>query len=405
MISKSTLFAQDQLTRVVSETDLQRIDKTATFAAHAMVQPAELLARLVNILGYIPPHDTNDWDQNEDQANHIDVQSDQCKTIESLNSAKQGLSNVSQWKIGGEIFPFAKPRSRATSEVRLQVTKDDSNAYRENSEWTWSGPTASKKLQELIKTHHTVLPTSKEGSKSYRCPSFSLPIAATKNLFPKWKRQLSGKRTSDVGPTNTKNMDKFVMDNSEKSNQQNNSIGPIGPLPSYLDERRDSILKRPYYTHTGGNLSSYLEGSNLLEETSLADFLRALTALHARVGTVPDECAVKPKRKLGTACLTPPKLPSLFTLFSSNAPGSSSTTHSNQNTITEMQSYQSSRRVSLKTAENSYYSGSSTPTSYARKESVAVRPRRFSLRPVVTPPNPSTPFDYGPSRLSVSLHC
>jgi hypothetical protein len=41
--------------RVVSETDLQRIDKHATFATHAMVQPAELLARLVNILGYIPP--------------------------------------------------------------------------------------------------------------------------------------------------------------------------------------------------------------------------------------------------------------------------------------------------------------------------------------------------------------
>lgn len=43
------------MARVVSETDLQRIDKNATFATHAMVQPAELLARLVNILGYIPP--------------------------------------------------------------------------------------------------------------------------------------------------------------------------------------------------------------------------------------------------------------------------------------------------------------------------------------------------------------
>lgn len=44
-----------KVARVVSETDLQRIDKKATFATHAIVQPAELLARLVNILGYIPP--------------------------------------------------------------------------------------------------------------------------------------------------------------------------------------------------------------------------------------------------------------------------------------------------------------------------------------------------------------
>lgn len=48
------------MARVVSETDLQRIDKRATFATHAMVQPAELLARLVNILGYIPPPPDDD---------------------------------------------------------------------------------------------------------------------------------------------------------------------------------------------------------------------------------------------------------------------------------------------------------------------------------------------------------
>lgn len=376
---------------MVSETDLQRIDKTATFAAHAMVQPAELLARLVNILGYIPPpmpsDDMNDW-EDEDQSTQVDPQNDQCKTVDSSSSTKQGLPKVSQWRIGGERFPFTKPRSRATSEVRLHVTKNDFNVPQESSEWTWSGPAATKKLQELMKARNTTpLPASKDSNgKSYRFPSFALPISATKNFFPRWRRQ--SKKLDTV--SNMKSTDKIVVDDNEKNSQQNS----ISPLPSYMDERRDSTAKK-YYTHTGGNLSNYLEGNTLLEETSLADFLRALTALHARVGTVPDEYVEKPKRKLGTASLTPPKLPSLFTLFSSG-----SGAQSNQNTMTGPQSYQSSRRVSLRTPESNY-SGSNTPFSF-RKESV--KPRRFSLRPVVTPVSPPTPPDYGSTRLPVSLH-
>jgi len=354
-----------------------------------MVQPADLLARLVNILGYIPPQDDLDW-ENEDQTKQANVQNDdQNKPID------QGLANnIPQWKIGGEKFPFTKPRSRATSEVRLQTTKDDYT--QQNVEWTWSGPVASKKLQELMKARDRTL-SKDSGNKPYKkFPSFALPITASKNFFPRWRRQSSNKKISEIN-SNMKNIEK--VDDSEKSNQQNNLISsPISSPTSYLDERRDSISRKPYYyTHTGSNLSTYLEGNNLLEETSLADFLRALTALHARVG--PDDYVVKPKRKLGTACLSPPKLPSLFTLFSSNAPGSGSTTQSNQNTITEG-SYQSNRRMSLKMLGNS---GSTTPTAYAKKENI-VKPRRFSLRPVITPVNPSTPTDYGSPRLSVSLY-
>lgn len=365
---------------MVSETDLQRIDKNATFAAHAIVQPAELLARLVNVLGYIPPRDDFEWDQTEE---HIDTQNE----TQQSKSTDQGVTNT-QWTIGGEKFSFAKPRSRAASEIRLHATKDDSIQH--NTEWTWSG-VASTKLQEMMKDRDTTM-SSKDNKPHRKFASLALP--APKNFFPRWRKQFANKRSSDVGPwVHTRNTEKAeIADDSEKSNQRNNSIDP---LPSYLDERRDSISRRPhYYTHTGGNLPNYLEGNNLLEETSLADFLRALTAFHTRVATVSDEYVTKPKRKLGTAC--PPKLPSLFTLFS-NAPGSVSANQSNQNTVTGAQS---NRRMSLKLTDNSY-SGSSTPTSYIRKGSVAVKPRRFSLRPVATPVSP-TPSDYGSPRLSVS---
>lgn len=384
------LFVQAQLTHVVSETDLQRIDKTATFASHAIVQPAELLARLVNVLGYIPPRD--DWDQTEDQLKQVDAQNEmqQSKPID------QGLTNNTQWTIGGEKFPFAKPRSRAASEMRLAKDYAKDDYVNQNTEWTWSGPAASTKLQELMKARNTVASLPSNNNKPYKkFPSLSLPITAPKNFFPRWKKHFRNKRVSDVGPTEK-------VTEMDDSNRQNN---PVSPLPSYLNESPlpsyyDSISKTPnYYTHTGCNLPNYLENNNLLEETSLADFLRALTALHTRVGTVPDECVAKPKRKLGTACLNPPKLPSLFTLFSPNTPDSDSATQSNQNTVTEAQSYQSSRRVSLKMTEN----GSTTPTSYMRKESSAVKPRRFSLRPVKTPVNSPTPPDYASLRSSVSL--
>lgn len=362
---------------MVSETDLQRIDKNATFAAHAIVQPAELLARLVNVLGYIPPRDDFEWDQTEEQT---DAQNE----TQQSKSADQNISNnATQWTIGGEKFSFTKPRSRATSEIRLHPAKDDS--IQRNTEWTWSG-VASTKMQEMMKDHDAM--SSKDNKPYKKFASLALPITATKNFFPKWRKQFANKRSSDIGP-NTKNMEKPV-EIVDDGNQQN-SLGPS----SYLDERHDSISRMPhYYTHTGGNLPNYLEGNNLLEETSLADFLRALTALHARVGTVPDEYVAKPKRKLGTASLNPPKLPSLFTLFS-NAPNSVSANQSNQNTVTGAQS---SRRMSLKLPDNNY-SGSSTPTSYIRKGSVPVRPRRFSLRPV-SPPTPA----YESPRLSVNSH-
>ncbi|XP_011872544.1 PREDICTED: open rectifier potassium channel protein 1 [Vollenhovia emeryi] len=372
--ANSEVVPMDELTRVVSETDLQRIDKNATFAAHAIVQPAELLARLVNILGYIPPRDDFEWDQTEEQT-------DSQNETQQSKSADQ--ANIAQWAIGGEKFPFTKPRSRAASEIRLHTRKDDS--VQRNTEWTWSG-VPSTKLQEMMKDRDTII-SSKDNKPYKKFASLALPITAPKNFFPRWRKS---KRSSDVGPNTAK-----AVETVDDSNQQNNSLGP---LPSYLDERHDSISRRPhYYTHTGGDLPSYLESNSLLEETSLADFLRALTALHARVGTVPDEYVAKPKRKLGTACLSPPKLPSLFTLFS-NAPGSVSANQSNQSTVSGVQS----RRMSLKLPENNY-SGSSTPTSYIRKGSVPVRPRRFSLRPVATPVSPTTPPEYRSPRLSLRL--
>lgn len=395
--ANSEVVPLEPVTRVVSETDLQRIDKTATFAAHAMVQPAELLARLVNILGYIPPPDDaneiSDWDQ--EHKNKEDAKKTGLDGFNGDILNKDNTWNESSWRIGGDRIPgFTRPRSRAASEVRLDLNKNDANLHQQNGEWTWSGPAASRKIQELIKARRTGLSAIKD-SKSYKFPSITLPKSVSKNLF--WRRQSTNKKTSDIEQPIQKSS---TPDSDVEGGEIYSTITAHSDL--YGDDGNDSTTtsRHPYYTHSGANLPSLMEGSNILEETSLADFLRALTALHARIGSVPNEYANirKPQRKMGTASLTPPKLPSLFTLFSQTG-DNQNYSQSNQSTVTNA-SLQNNRRYSLRPSE---YSTASTP-SHARRGSLInpTKCRRFSLRPVATPT--STPPEYTASYLNSRMH-
>lgn len=336
------------MTRVVSETDLQRIDKNATFATHAMVQPAELLARLVNILGYIPPPDDEEETETKEG-----IQGFSEKEI----LASEVPWNESEWILGGDKISYPKPRSRACSEVRLE--KPDISYLQDNGEWTWSGPAASSKIQEMIKSRRS---TVKDVRSKF--PSIALPKSVQKSFLPRWMRNLSNKKSSEDYTRSTVSVGEIDERDREA-------------LQSQMTRNHSSrtSTSRAYFTHTGAG-NTGLEG--LLEETSLADFIRALT----RVGA-PEDFSRKPLRKMGTASLTQPKLPSLFTLFSQH-PEIASASQSQQNTITAAQNA-ASRRFSLRTVENS---GTSTPA-YSRRTVAQLPPvtqgRRFSLRPVVSP--------------------
>ncbi|XP_051166243.1 open rectifier potassium channel protein 1 isoform X2 [Leptopilina boulardi] len=338
--ANSEVAPMARVARVVSETDLQRIDKKATFAAHAMVQPAELLARLVNILGYIPPSDDE-----EESKTKEGVQGFSEKEI----LASEAPWSNNDWRIGSDKIPFSKPRSRACSEVRLE--KPDTSYLQENEEWTWSGPAASRKIQEIMKTRRSGVPTVKD-IKS-KLPSLALPKSVPKSFLPRWMRSLSIKKSSDACSRSTVSVGEIDDHDREYLQSQMN--------------RDTSTSNRAYFTHTGAG-NTGLEG--LLEETSLADFLRVLS----RVGANDF-----PRTETGA----PPKLPSLFTLFSQPT-DLASASQSQQNTITAAQNV-ASRRFSLRTVDNS---STSTPL-YSRRSLAQVpvtKNRRFSLRPVVTPP-------------------
>lgn len=373
-----------------------------------MVQPAELLARLVNILGYIPPatEDTGADDSNQTTfiSQDIGYRGNRLEENNSKVYSEEELTYTSSigpglWTIGHEKIPayrFANPRSRAASEIRLHETKKEDR----NTERTWSGPTAARKIHELMKSRISESSGKEHGIKERKFSklrNFALTRSVSKALVSSapWKGRFSLSSEKK---------------NSELDHEINRETGQSFPLGSVaIDDRRDSTtsnLRRHYYTHTGAGSNLNAETTNnLLEETSLADFLRALTALHASVVTNGSWTSAtntdqiqrnQPRRKMGTASLTPPKLPSLFTLFSPSPP--TSTTQSNQNTITQ--------------EFNANSNESKLPWPQNRRESrrgslIFVAPttkksRRFSLRPVATPISPPTPPKNDTPFLSVS---
>ncbi|XP_046422170.1 open rectifier potassium channel protein 1 [Neodiprion fabricii] len=357
----------EAVNRVLSESDLERIDKNATFASHAMVQPAELLARLVTALGSIPAppeqFDVSDEETNQPELKGVDGFSDKDILASEKSWAGSG------WRIGGEKVTPSQPRMRAASEIRLQKDDNGYGDHEQNTEWTWSGPAASSKIQELMKARQkSGNSTPMKGSKS-RLPSFSLS-SVPKTIRPRWFNPFSSKKNSGEVSRRESFPGSDVADQLKE-----NYLSHTGSMrPMAQPDRRQSAAPH-YFTHTGGNLPDSPEG-NLLEETSLADFLRALTALHSRVGAVPDEFVSRPQRKLGTASLTPPKLPSLLALFSPPShlvPQSQST----QSTVTAGQ--MAERRFSLRPVDDSIMS---TP-GLRRKASFlpGAGSRRFSLRP------------------------
>ncbi|XP_076620196.1 open rectifier K[+] channel 1 [Colletes latitarsis] len=396
---------EDKMARVVSETDLQRIDKTATFATHAMVQPAELLARLVNILGYMPPDTDGIGADGSNQTTFIETEAlhrsrvdDNVKDPSSRKNSMFAPSSVGpgNWAIGNDRILRSQPRSRAASEIRLHETKNEDR----HVDWTWSGPTATRKIRELMKARTTET-SSKDNrgakeAKFSKLRNFSLAKSVPKALISSapWKNRF------------TSSPEKKSAEAEREINSKDAAELFMAGLSSPEDRRRDSIFASTsggnYYTHTGAgnNDPAEAEGGNLLEETSLADFLRALTLLHASVattgswtaGVTDDDPASqsRPRRKMGTASLSPPKLPSLFTLFSSPPPGS--TTQSNQNTITQESNGSSLAQIGRDARRGSL----------AFIAPATVKPRRFSLRPVATPISPPTPPSNGSPFLSDS---
>jgi hypothetical protein len=123
--SETAAAAVPRMSRVLSESDLQRIDRDATFkSAAALVQPGELLAHVVHALG------------GEEQG------------VQGFSDAEILASEepAATWNIGGEAIP--RQRGRAASDVRIPMREH------QDAEWTWSGDEPSRRVHELFRARH-----------------------------------------------------------------------------------------------------------------------------------------------------------------------------------------------------------------------------------------------------------
>lgn len=385
--------------RTSSDTDLQKINKEKTFrTAQAFMQTTDLLAKVVTALGNIrPPAD--------------DVRSiTSTNTIGGMYGGYHGLSDsqilnsektLSGWSLlsSENSTPYVR-RPRAASDFYISPETMPSDP----SEWTWSGD--NHHIQQVINRR---VKTGKKGEDLYRA-SFQAPSKKDRAIILN-VNELEGKdiatESKDAKESDNKSFLKrlkpFKKHLSEDfiRRKKSSTTTPDVEAQNYLAARpnqRGSMFeaRRPsLFDYRRPSLFSVPSNEEIdqqvLETTTIADLIRALEVMHTAAELQPDLPQTpqqpEPRRKLGTASLTPPDLPPLFTLFSNNQPekpttprratifGSLPTTSPN-NLAT------SSRRLSSRPLEPPPYSEKETPKF---KRRFSVRPSNLQTPPTVTP--------------------
>lgn len=271
----SECVCRRDLPRVHSDTDLERIDKDRTFSpAEALVQPSDLLLRVVNALGRNRDESSDDSTiEEEEEEGGIHGFSD------SQILASEGKFG-SNWTLGsqkGRPMQAVRERRRAASEVKFPFQEKA-----DNNDLTWYGTAATNRLQELRDR-------VQRGRSRSTASSMQQPQSLPQTIINKLKNTFRGNNREEE---KSKNIDVEKQEYDKKSKGRN-SIATIEP------ER--------YLSQTTRGRSSIFTSANdtILENTSIAELVRALTAIASPEVTEATNPA--PKRKLGTAGITPPR--------------------------------------------------------------------------------------------------
>lgn len=381
------------LNRVQSDSDLSRIDRKKTFEnANSLVQPSELLAKVVTALGNIRP-----------------PEEDGASVLEMAIGSKRGSGGVhgfsdsqildsertwSGWSLQSSDKSFPTPpqnfRNRAISESRIPTIDEQ---IKDSNEWTWSG--SNTQIKELMKMRQR----QRDKNDLYRA-SFgrdkldSLPVSI--NIPPE-------PTTSATNKSILKRLNPFKRKSVTSNKIRNDSIDES--FPQKIDMRRESKMSLPRHYVSRERTSVYSitpqtadeVDQTLLETTTIADLIRAIEVVHTKVHTDSSSSDITgnlnhPRRKIGIASMTPPKAPSLLTLFPQNYDNLSNHTNSFDR-----------RRSSVR--PTIYNSIRHNPIAMARRQSAIVLGRNELPPPYVS--NLNTPqqftgrFSVRPSALSI----
>ncbi|XP_039437335.1 open rectifier potassium channel protein 1 [Culex pipiens pallens] len=366
--TKSTASIPGSLGRRLSDSDLNRINREKTFGVQALVQPAELLARVVTALGNISTIEEDGQSILERASLTAGINCFSDSQILASERTWSGWSMVGSDK-SSYLAPPPMGRPRASSDIGLHPHHASGNP----NDWTWSGGD-NVQIKEMLKI--------RQKDKKSRDELRRAAITNSKQQFGSNQSfpSVPDDRQSPVSTTNRSLLQRLnpFRKRSSASDGKRNSIYDLEaprPLDSYLAKTANgrastmSLSAQHYLTRTSAGRGSLLSipatDEHVLETTTIGDLIRALELVHTQAVTEP-RADDSPKRKVGTA--TPPRMPSVMTLFSDVGP----------------------RRGSLKPPLTTSYSNplqyrSQNPPPYSAATAYPPSPkpirRRFSVRP------------------------
>uniref|UniRef100_A0A182NZF1 Potassium channel domain-containing protein n=1 Tax=Anopheles epiroticus TaxID=199890 RepID=A0A182NZF1_9DIPT len=273
------------LVRRLSDTDLNRINREKTFGVQALVQPAELLARVVTALGNI----TASQDDNQSFLERASLNAGvNCFSDSQILASERTWSG---WSMSGSdksaylTAPPMRPRAASDIGVPPHLTSQDAN------EWTWSGGDNTQ-IQQILQIRQKV----KQKDNLLRAAlsnNANFDSSLTINVPPTGQEA----KASAVNRGMLQRLNPFRKRSKQPAAPDVETGGP--GLDSYLSatsKGRSSMFNLPTSSYLmatsrgrGSILSMPPQDEHLLETTTIGDLLRALELMHTQTVTAGDQ--------------------------------------------------------------------------------------------------------------------
>lgn len=269
-------FHAETMNRVQSDGDINRLDHQRPFDPRSpQAQPTELLARVFTALGTIKAVD----DEVQSMTNTINGGVHGFSDSQILATEHKHNSHWSLFSSDNVLaVPPTRGRSRAVSDclVPNRNLLDQTN----NNEWTWNGTNAQ--IEEFMRMRKL---NKKKSEDLYRA-SFALP----KNDMP-YVVNIEDDASPATSPSLLQRLNPFKKRNE---NSRKMSLSPDrSEVQNYLNQTsagRESrtvfgagAIRRPSVFSILSNTEE--SDANVLENTTIADLIRALEVVHTQAQT------------------------------------------------------------------------------------------------------------------------
>lgn len=295
-----------KLNRVQSDGDLNKVDRNrAIDDTNLQLQPTELLARVFTALGNIKAADD-------------EVQSIAAGGFHGLSDSQILASEKqhdSSWSLQFSDSSYAVPpralRGRAASDFRAPIP--DQLEVNDSHDWTWSGN--NQQIEEFMRLRKL---NKKKAPDLYRA---ALTSPKVENPIVNMEEGMFAQATQSPGRASSPSILGRFNPFKKRDDSRKMSLTPDRlDVNSYLDHTsagRDSRISMPTFsnitpavrrrTSTYSMMSTTDEGSaDVLENTTIADLIRALEVMHTQAHTTGDTSLLEnlldnPRPRLGSS--------------------------------------------------------------------------------------------------------